>query len=42
MYALDRLGYRGFYDVYDHTGYGNTYNQLAEAGDHRAVRWLCV
>ena len=28
MYALDRLGYRGCYDVYDHTGYGNTNNQL--------------
>jgi hypothetical protein len=28
MYALDRLGYRGHYDVYDHQGYGNTNNQL--------------
>ena len=29
MYALDRLGYEGKYDVYDHTGMGNTNNQLA-------------
>jgi hypothetical protein len=28
MYALDRLGYRGYYDVYDNQGYGNTNNQL--------------
>jgi hypothetical protein len=28
MYALDRLGYRGHYDVYDHTGMGNTNNQI--------------
>ncbi len=28
MYALDLLGYRGHYDVYDHTGMGNTNNQL--------------
>ena len=28
MYALDRLGYRGDYDVYDHTGMGNTNNHL--------------
>jgi hypothetical protein len=28
MYTLDRLGYRGYYDVYDHQGYGNTNNQL--------------
>jgi len=28
MYALDRLGYRGHYDTYDHTGMGNTNNQL--------------
>ncbi len=29
MYTLDQLGYRGSYDVYDHTGLGNTNNQLA-------------
>ena len=28
MYALDRLGYAGHYDVYDVQGYGNTNNQL--------------
>ncbi len=28
MYTLDRLGYRGSYDVYDHTGMGNTNNHL--------------
>jgi hypothetical protein len=28
MYCLDRLGYRGYYDVYDQQGYGNTNNQL--------------
>ncbi len=28
MYALDRLGFRGQYDTYDHTGMGNTNNQL--------------
>jgi hypothetical protein len=28
MYTLDRLGYRGSYDVYDHQGLGNTNNQL--------------
>jgi hypothetical protein len=28
MYALDRLGYRGSYDVYDHQGLGTTNNQL--------------
>jgi hypothetical protein len=28
MHTLDALGYRGFYDVYDHTGLGNTNNQL--------------
>jgi hypothetical protein len=28
MYTLDRLGYRGAYDVYDHSGLGNTNNQL--------------
>jgi hypothetical protein len=28
MYTLDRLGYRGYYDVYDHQGHGNTNNQL--------------
>ena len=28
MYTLDRLGYRGRYDTYDHTGMGNTNNQL--------------
>ncbi len=28
MYNLDRLGYQGHYDVYDHTGLGNTNNQL--------------
>jgi hypothetical protein len=28
MYTLDRLGYRGHYDVYDVQGYGNTNNQL--------------
>jgi hypothetical protein len=28
MYTLDALGYRGAYDVYDHTGMGNTNNQL--------------
>jgi hypothetical protein len=28
MYTLDRLGYRGAYDVYDVQGYGNTNNQL--------------
>jgi hypothetical protein len=28
MYALDALGYRGHYDVYDHSGMGNTNNQL--------------
>lgn len=29
MYVLDRLSYRGHYDVYDVQGYGNTNNQLA-------------
>jgi len=29
MYTLDRLGYKGHYDVYDHQGLGNTNNQLA-------------
>jgi hypothetical protein len=28
MYTLDKLGYKGSYDVYDHTGLGNTNNQL--------------
>ncbi len=28
MYTLDRLGYRGSYDIYDHTGFGNTNNQI--------------
>jgi hypothetical protein len=28
MYTLDRLGYRGAYDVYDHMGMGNTNNHL--------------
>ena len=28
MYALDKLGYEGHYDVYNHQGYGNTNNQL--------------
>jgi len=28
MYTLDRLGYRDYYDVYDHQGFGNTNNQL--------------
>ncbi len=28
MYTLDRLGYRRFYDVYDHQGMGNTNNHL--------------
>jgi hypothetical protein len=28
MYALDRLGYQGHYDIYNHQGYGNTNNQL--------------
>ncbi len=28
MYTLDRLGYRSSYDVYDHTGFGNTNNQI--------------
>jgi hypothetical protein len=28
MYTLDRMGYRGYYDVYDVQGYGNTNNQL--------------
>ncbi len=28
MYTLDRLGYRGHYDVYDHQGMGNTNNHL--------------
>ncbi len=28
MYTLDRLGYRGHYDVYDHQGLGNTNNHL--------------
>jgi hypothetical protein len=28
MYTLDQLGYRSHYDVYDHTGLGNTNNQL--------------
>jgi hypothetical protein len=27
-YTLDRLGYRGHYDVYDHQGVGNTNNHL--------------
>ncbi len=26
MYTLDRLGYRGHYDVYDHSGTGGPYN----------------
>ncbi len=29
MYTLDRLGYRGAYDVYSHSGGGSTSNQLA-------------
>jgi hypothetical protein len=28
MYTLDRLGYAGYYDVYDLQGFGNTNNQL--------------
>jgi hypothetical protein len=28
MYTLDSMGYRGSYDVYDHTGLGNTNNQV--------------
>jgi hypothetical protein len=28
MYTLDKLGYAGKYDVYDHTGLGNTNNAL--------------
>ncbi len=28
MWAMDRLGFRGQYDTYDHTGMGNTNNQL--------------
>jgi FlgD Ig-like domain len=28
MYTLDRLGFRGYYDVYDVQGYGSTNNQL--------------
>jgi hypothetical protein len=28
MYTLDKLGYRGSYDVYDHSGIGNTNNHL--------------
>jgi hypothetical protein len=28
MYALDRLGYGGYYDVFDCQGYGNTNNQV--------------
>jgi flagellar hook capping protein FlgD len=28
MYTLDNLGYRGYYDVYDHQGMGNTNNHL--------------
>jgi len=28
MYTLDRLGFLGLYDTYDHTGMGNTNNQL--------------
>jgi len=28
MYTLDRLGYRGSYDVYDHSGIGNVNNQI--------------
>jgi hypothetical protein len=28
MYSLDRLGYQGHYDIYDHTGMGNTNNHL--------------
>jgi len=28
MYTLDKLGYKGSYDVYDHTGLGNTNNAL--------------
>ena len=28
MYTLDRLGYRGQYDVYDHQGFGITNNHL--------------
>jgi len=28
MHTLDRLGYRGFYDIYDHQGMGNTNNHL--------------
>jgi hypothetical protein len=28
MYTLDAIGYRGAYDVYDHTGMGNTNNHL--------------
>jgi hypothetical protein len=28
MYTLDNLGYRGYYDVFDHQGMGNTNNHL--------------
>jgi hypothetical protein len=28
MYTLDKLGYKGSYDVYDHQGFGNSNNQL--------------
>jgi hypothetical protein len=28
MYSMNRLGYKGSYDVYDFTGYGNTNNAL--------------
>jgi hypothetical protein len=30
MWTIDRLGYKGYYDVYDIQGYGNTNNDLAE------------
>jgi len=35
MYSMDRLGYKGFYDVYDHQGMGNTNNQLGGRADIR-------
>lgn len=43
MYTLDRLGYRGSYDVYDVQGYGNTDNDLAgRATVHQASAYALV
>jgi hypothetical protein len=43
MYALDRLGYRTHYDVYDVQGYGNTNNQLGgRATEAQCARYALI